>query len=147
MDSRSEIGEIGVLTINFLPIPLQVSSAVLGQTRRRGNDARIAELYLVRRLTDQRGADRRVVDPAISARNYHPDSYPASRSTRLPPRQSIDTTTTHRKDGFQFVRHVTKLHEVGVFWGVFVVRTQNARSSKTELLKEQLRRQIGFSDF
>jgi len=33
-----------------------LSSAVFGQTRRHGNDARIAGLYLVRRLTDQKGA-------------------------------------------------------------------------------------------
>jgi len=39
-----------------MPIPFQVSSAVLGQIRRHGNDARTAGLYLVRRLTDQKGA-------------------------------------------------------------------------------------------
>ncbi len=34
----------------------QVSSAIFGQTRRHGNDARIAGIYLVRRLTDQKVA-------------------------------------------------------------------------------------------
>jgi len=41
---------------HWIPRHFQVSAAIFWQARRHGNDARIAGIYLVRRLTDQKVA-------------------------------------------------------------------------------------------